>query len=257
MIETGDNRILLKVEGAVAIITLARPEKLNALDQAMIIALERTAHHIDADLAIKVAIITGQGEKAFCAGGDIAAWSAETPEKFGMQWVRLGHRAFDALTRLRVPLIAALNGSVMGGGLELATCADFRIAEEHVKFSLPETGLGIIPGWSGTQRAVQRFGGQVIRRMSLAGEVFDALQAEQLGLCDAIAPKGQSLTAAREMAAAISMRSAFATAAAKMMINAAEGEDAPRALEAMGGIAAAHSAELKAGLAAFAAKKKN
>ena len=158
MLETGDPRVLLNTEGPLAIITLARPEKLNALDKMMILALERAAHMIDADQTIKVTIITGQGDRAFCAGGDIAAWSAEAPEAFGLQWVRLGHRAFDALARLRQPLIAALNGSAMGGGFELAACADFRIAEDHVKFSLPETGLGIIPGWSGTQRAVNRFG---------------------------------------------------------------------------------------------------
>ena len=257
MVDTGDSRILLEVDGPAAIITLARPEKLNALDMPMILALERAAHHVDADNSIKAAIITGQGEKAFCAGGDIAAWSAVAPEDFGLQWVRVGHRAFDALARLRVPLIAALNGSVMGGGLELASCADFRVAEVHVKFSLPETGLGIIPGWSGTQRSVRRFGSQVVRRMSLAGEIFAADETLRLGLCDRLVTKGQSLAVAREMAASIAKRSALATAAAKLMINAAEGEDAPRAIEALGGIAAAHSAELKAGLAAFSGKKKN
>ena len=257
MVDTGDSRILLEVDGPVATITLARPEKLNALDMPMILALERVAHNIDADNTIKAAIITGQGEKAFCAGGDIAAWSAVAPEDFGLQWVRVGHRAFDALARLRVPLIAALNGSVMGGGLELASCADFRVAEVHVKFSLPETGLGIIPGWSGTQRSVRRFGSQVVRRMSLAGEIFAADETLRLGLCDRLVTKGQSLAVAREMAAIIVQRSALATAAAKLMINAAEGEDAPRAIEALGGIAAAHSAELKAGLAAFSAKKNN
>ena len=257
MADTGDIRVKLEVDGRVAIITLARPEKLNALDKPMILALERAAHIIDADNSIKVTILTGQGEKAFCAGGDIAAWSAEVAEDFGLQWVRIGHRAFDALARLRMPLIAALNGSAMGGGLEIAACADFRVAEEHVKFSLPETGLGIIPGWSGTQRAVQRFGSQVVRRMSVAGEAFAADEALRLGLCDKLVAKGQSLAAAHEMATTIANRSALATSAAKLMINAAEGEDAPRAIEALGGIVAAHSAELRAGLAAFSAKKKN
>ncbi len=257
MVDTDDSRILLVIEGSIAVITVARPEKLNAFDKAMVLALERAALNIDSDATIKAAIITGQGEKAFCAGGDIAAWSAEAPEDFGLQWVRIGHRAFDALTRLRVPLIAALNGSAMGGGFELATCADFRIAEEHVKFSLPETGLGIIPGWSGTQRAVKRFGAQIIRRMSLAGEVFAADTARSLGLCDVVVPKGQSLAASHAMAAQIIKRSALATSASKMMINAAEGEDTARTVEALGGIATAHSAELKVGLAAFSAKKKN
>jgi enoyl-CoA hydratase len=153
MHETGDVRIKLNNDGAIATITLARPEKLNALDKPMILALERAAHSIDADATIKVAIITGEGARAFCAGGDIEAWSNEAPEDFGLQWVRLGHRAFDALARLRQPLIAALNGSAMGGGFELATCADFRIAEPYAKISLPETGLGIIPGGNTARRA--------------------------------------------------------------------------------------------------------
>ena len=191
MFETGDARIQLLVVDETATITLARPEKLNALDKPMILALERAALMIDADPKIKVAIITGTGERAFCAGGDIEAWSTETPEDFGLQWVRLGHRAFDALARLRQPLIAVLNGSAMGGGFELAACADFRLAEPHIKLSLPETGLGIIPGWSGTQRAVRRFGPQIIRRMSLAGESFSAEQALSLGLVDQVAQQSQ------------------------------------------------------------------
>jgi enoyl-CoA hydratase/carnithine racemase len=255
MVETGDHRVKLSIEDHTAIITLARPEKLNALDKSMILALERAALTVDADTKVNVAIITGEGPKAFCAGGDIEAWYQEDPENFGLQWVRIGHRAFDALARLRQPLIAALNGSAMGGGFEVAACADFRIAEPHAKFSLPETGLGIIPGWSGTQRAVKRFGSQVIRRMSVAGETFDAQAALHLGLIDHLCEEGQSLNAARDYAVKLSTRSKFATAAAKLLINAAEGEDAERAMEALAGIAAAHSEELKAGVAAFRAKK--
>lgn len=256
MINTGDGRIKLDVVGAVATITIARPEKLNALDFEMILALERAAHLIDANATIHVAIFTGEGEKSFCAGGDIAAWSAQDPETFGLQWVRAGHRAFDALARLRQPLIAAVNGHILGGGFELATCADYRIGEEHIKIGLPETGLGIIPGWSGTQRSVKRFGSQVIRRMALFGDVYDSEQALAAGLIDQLVPKGESMTAALKLAETILTRSNFATAAAKMMINAADGEDAERALEALGGVAAAHSAELKKGLENFRAKKK-
>lgn len=257
MFDTGDSRVELGLEGSIATITLARPEKLNALDLPMIQALEKAAHLIDANSALKVAIITGAGARAFCAGGDIAAWSALEAEGFGLQWVRIGHRAFDALTRLRVPLIAALNGSVMGGGLELAATADFRIAEEHIIFSLPETGLGIIPGWSGTQRAVARFGSQAVRRMALGGETFSAEEAKQLGLADKVVAKGESQRAAHVVAQHLAKRSSFASAAVKMMINAAEGEDGPRAIEALSGIAVAHSSELKAGIKSFDAKKKN
>ncbi|MGL4295047.1 MAG: enoyl-CoA hydratase/isomerase family protein [Aestuariivirga sp.] len=256
MLETGDRRITLAYDGPVAVITLARPDKLNALDYEMVLALERAAHAIDARPEIRVAIITGQGDRSFCAGGDIEAWSAHTPEDFGMSWVRHGHRAFDALARLRQPLIAALNGHALGGGLELAATADFRIAEDHVKLGSPETGLGIIPGWSGTQRTVRRFGSQLVRRMAVLGEVFTAAEALSLGLVDAIAAKGQSLEAARDLAARIAVRSPSATQATKMLINAAEGEESERVLEAIAGTMAAASADLKEGVAAFREKRK-
>jgi enoyl-CoA hydratase len=248
-----DPRIQLTSAGGIATITIARPEKLNALDHAMIRALEQAALTIDADTSTKVAIITGAGEKAFCAGGDIDAWSSLTPEQFGMSWVRDGHRAFDALARLRQPLIAALNGVVFGGGFEIAATADFRVAARHAKFSMPETGLGIIPGWSGTQRMVRRFGSQNMRRLSLAGETFTAEQAMALGLVDEIADN--AMTASTALATRIMARSSYATQATKLMINAAEGEDPERAIEALAGYTAVASEELATNLKAFRERK--
>lgn len=251
-----DTRISLTHEGVTAIITLQRPEKLNALDADMVAALERMAQEVDADPNVRICIITGAGEKSFCAGGDIEAWSKVGAHEFGMAWVKQGHRAFDALTRMRQPLIAALNGHALGGGLEVAACADFRIAEDHCKFGQPETGIGIIPGWSGTQRAVRRFGAQVVRRMALAGEVFDAQAALSLGLVDQVVAKGGALAAAHELAARIAARGGFATSATKLLVNAAEDEDHDAALEAMAGIAAASHDELKSKVADFINRKK-
>ena len=250
-----DSRITVTDEGGIAVITIARPEKLNALDFEMILALEQAARAIDADPALRVAIITGAGEKSFCAGGDIAAWSQVALEEFALSWVRAGHRAFDALARMRQPLIAALNGHALGGGFEVAACADFRIAEEHVTLGLPETSIGIIPGWSGTQRAVRRFGAQAIRRMAIAGEVHSATAALEQGLVDKVVAKGHALAAAHDMAGQIMGRGKLATNLAKLMINAAEGEDAEAAIEAMGGGLAATSAELKAKVEAFRNRK--
>ena len=255
MADTGDPRIRLTIEGQLATVTIARPEKYNALDYGMVLALERAAHIIDADGSIRAAIITGEGEKSFCAGGDIEAWSALSPSDFGLAWVRHGHRAFDALARLRQPLIAALNGHTLGGGLELAATADFRIAEEHVKLGSPETGLGIIPGWSGTQRTVNRFGAQLVRRMALLGEVFTAEEGLRLGLVDAVAPRGDGLATARVMAEKIMKRGPLATQATKMLINAAEGEEVSRPLEALAGGLASGSEDLKTGVAAFRNKR--
>jgi enoyl-CoA hydratase/carnithine racemase len=170
--------------------------------------------------------------------------------------VRHGHRAFDALTRLRVPLIAALNGHTLGGGLELAATADFRIAESHVKLGSPETGLGIIPGWSGTQRTVRRFGSQTVRRMALLGETFTAEEALTLGIVDKVVAKGESLIAAKQMATQLAARGPLATSVGKMLINAAEGEEVERPLEALAGLAVAGGPELQKGIAAFREKRK-
>ena len=158
----------LVFEGPCARLTLKRPDKLNALDRPMIDALFDAARAIDASQETRVAILSGEG-KAFCAGGDIAAWGGLPPLEMWRDWTRAGHRAFEALARLRVPLIVALTGHAFGGGLELAAVADIRIAESGIKLGLPEFGLGMAPGWSGTQRLVRRFGASVVRRMALDG----------------------------------------------------------------------------------------
>jgi enoyl-CoA hydratase len=256
MVETGDKRIELNFRGDTGHIRINRPEKLNALEFGMIEALERAAHLADDNASIRAVIITGAGEKSFCAGGDIEAWSSWPAEDFALKWVRAGHRAFDALARLRHPVIAAINGHCLGGGLELATTADFRIAEDHVKFGLPETGLGIIPGWSGTQRAVRRFGAQTVRRMAIGGEVFDATTALSLGIVDKVVPKGGALAAAETVVSGIGSRSPSATRLTKLMLNAAEGEEVEAVLEVLGGHWAAGSADLQTGLAAFRSKRR-
>jgi enoyl-CoA hydratase/carnithine racemase len=246
-------RIYLNIERGIARLELRRPEKLNALDAEMVDEIALRCREIERSDA-RVVILSGEG-KAFCAGGDIAAWSGETPEAFGRHWVRDGHMAFDALARLSVPVIAVLDGHALGGGLELAACADLRIAEAQVKIGQPETGLGIIPGWSGTQRAVRRFGAQVVRRMAVMGEVFTADQAQALGIVDQVVPQGEAMAAAEAAAARVLARSPRATELAKMMVNAAEGEERERVIEALAGTLAAASDDLAEGLAAFREKR--
>lgn len=247
--------IELRLDGAIARLTLQRPQRLNALDRATIDALGPMCRQIERSAA-RVVILTGAGERSFCAGGDIAEWSALTPRDFGRHWLREGHDAFDALARLAQPVVAVLNGACLGGGLELAACADVRIAEAHVTLALPETGLGIIPGWSGTQRAVRRFGAQTVRRMAVLGEVFDAPQALALGLVDQVVPKGTGLEAAEAVAARVIGRAPRATELAKMLVNAAEGEDTGRVLESLAGVVAAASPDLAEGLAAWRDKRR-
>ncbi|MBL9074509.1 enoyl-CoA hydratase/isomerase family protein [Tabrizicola sp.] len=250
-----DERLDLVISDGIATLTIRRAEKHNALDAEMVDALMPLCRKIERSDAF-VVILTGEGGKALSAGGDISAWSALSPEDFGRHWLRDGHQAFDSLARLRQPVIAVLNGSALGGGLELAACADLRIAESHVKIGLPETGLGIIPGWSGTQRTSRRFGGQVVRRMALFGEVFGADEALRLGLVDQVVVTGAGMDAAMELAARLRARSSRATELVKMLVNAAEGEEQGRVLEALAGTVAAASPDLAEGLAAYRERRK-
>jgi enoyl-CoA hydratase/carnithine racemase len=250
-----DARLDLAVSDGIARLTIRRTEKLNALDAEMVDALIPLCRQIERSGAFAV-ILTGEGGKSFSAGGDIAAWSGWSAEEFGRHWVRDGHAAFDALARLAQPVIAVLNGHCLGGGLELAACADLRIAEAHVKVGQPEAGLGIIPGWSGTQRTARRFGAQAVRRMALMGEVFGAEEAFRLGIVDEVVPTGEGLAAADRVAERLRSRSPRASELTKMLVNAAEGEERERVLEALAGSLAAASPDLAEGLAAFREKRK-
>lgn len=255
MIALSDSRVRLEIDGSLAIITLCRPEKLNALDRPMVAALAEAADRIEREESARVAILTGEGNKAFSAGGDIAAWADEPPSAFHRRWIRDGHRAFDALARLRVPLIAVLNGHALGGGLELAATADIRIAESHVRIGLPETTLGMVPGWSGTQRLVRRFGSQAVRRMSLGAEMFSANQAHTLGLVDAVVATGEGMANARARAMRIAACGPIAIETVKLLINAAEHEEAAAAMEAMAGGLVARTQDLREGVTAFREKR--
>lgn len=246
--------VRVEIDGHIALMTVSRPEKLNALDLDMLKALGNAADEVEANRAVRVAILTGEG-KGFSAGGDIKAWGGMEPQEFGHAWVRYGHRVFERLATLRVPLIAALNGHALGGGLELAGVADIRIAEEHIKVGLPETGLGMVPGWSGTQRLVKRFGAQVVRRMALGGEIFTAEEARNLGVVDAVTPSGNAVAAAKDYAQRVAARGPAALEIVKLLIASANGEDNGTAVEALGSILAAKTGDLKEGVASFSEKR--
>jgi enoyl-CoA hydratase/carnithine racemase len=249
-----DARIKIEIDDAIAVLTVARPEKLNAFDIDMLKALSAACDTVEADASVRVVILTGEG-KAFSAGGDIKAWGAMSPNEFGHHWVRFGHRVFERLATLRMPVIAAMNGHALGGGLELAAAADIRIAEAQIKIGLPETGLGMVPGWSGTQRLVKRFGAQVVRRMVLGGEMFTAEEARALGLVDAVADSGTVLAVAKDYAGRIARRGPAALEICKLMIASANGEDNGTAVEALGSMLAAKTGDMKEGVAAFAGKR--
>jgi enoyl-CoA hydratase len=248
-------RIRTETDGPVAILTLDRPEKLNALDLDLVAAIETWVAAVERDRDIRAAIITGAGAKAFSAGGDIHAWAGLDPISFGREWIREGHRVFDRLARLRQPLIAVLNGHAYGGGLELAACADIIVAEEPVKLGLPETGLGMVPGWSGTQRLVRRFGSRVVKRMALAGRIYTAPEALVAGIVDDVCPAGEGLDRGRAIAAEVCRRGPVAVQVVKTLINAAEGEEREAGLEAIAGALVATTEDLREGVASFKEKR--
>ena len=251
---TSEDRIRLDVEGHVAIVTMNRPDKLNAFDLGMLDALTAVCDRVERNREIRVAVLTGAG-KAFSAGGDIKAWAGMDAASFGHLWVRHGHRVFERLATLRVPVVAALNGHALGGGLEIAACADIRIGQPGIRIGMPETGLGMVPGWSGTQRLVQRFGANIVRRMVLGGEIFSVDEARTAGLIDVVAGEGGALEAAREYAARIAARGPAAIESAKLMIAAASGENPAASIEALASILVAGTGDLKEGVAAFSQKR--
>jgi enoyl-CoA hydratase len=248
--------LAVEIERGVATITIRRAAKLNALDEGLIEELASACRSIERDESVRVVILIGEGDKAFSSGGDISAWSNLTSVDFSRHWLRHGHQVFDALARLRQPLIAVLNGHALGGGLELAACADIRIAEEHIKIGLPESGLGVIPGWSGTQRTVRRFGSQIVRRLALFGEMLEPADAMRHGIVDYVTPTGQGMAKAKALAERVLGRAPIATELCKMLINAAEGEERERPIEAIAGLAAAQTADLREGVTAFHEKRK-
>ena len=150
-------RILVQRDGSILTLTLNRADKLNAIDGAMLDALGEALGEIERDPEISAVILTGAG-RAFSAGADIKEWTALTPLEFARSWGLRGHALFDRLAVLPPPVIAAINGIAFGGGLELALCADIRIASEPARLGLPEVTIAALPGWGGTQRLPRLIG---------------------------------------------------------------------------------------------------
>ena len=247
--------VTFEQDGAVGIVTLRRPQKFNALDIPMLGALEAALDAAEEAGSVRAVLVCGEG-KGFCAGGDVEAWSAMSAADFQVKWVRYGHRVFDRLARLRQPTIAVLAGHALGGGLELAAACDFRVAEVQVKLGFPETSIGVVPGWSGTQRAVRRFGAQTVRRLALGGEILLAPEALSLGVVDRVVETGKAFAEAKALAEKIAERGPLATEAAKLMIAVAEGEESAASAEALASGYIALTGDLKEGVGAFRGKRK-
>lgn len=196
---------LVRVESSegIATLTVQRPEKLNALNSEVVAALDRAlaeAGRAAEGGELRSVIITGAGEKAFIAGADIGELARLTPVE-GRDHARRGQALLDRIERLPVPSIAAINGFAYGGGLELAMACTLRIASENARMGLPETSLGIIPGYGGTQRLARLVGTAKAYELILTAEKgLTAAEAERIGLVNKVVPAGQALAASAEMA---------------------------------------------------------
>jgi len=239
--------------GPVARLHLDNPAKLNALTPGMLSMLERHCAAIEMDAAVRAVIVSAEGDRAFCAGADIGAWAPMAPADFARHWVREGHRVLDRLARLARPTVAAVQGHALGGGLELAAACDLRVLSPRAILALPEPGVGIVPGWSGTQRLARLLPEPAVKALALFGQRLSADSAHALGF--AVAVSETPLAKAEELAEAVLALSPRAVEVAKYQIHAAVGEDRGAMVEALGGGMIGASGDKAEGVAAFAEKR--
>ncbi|HSJ25511.1 MAG TPA: enoyl-CoA hydratase-related protein [Longimicrobiales bacterium] len=198
---TDDTRTILldREDDGLAVITVNRPDKLNALNADTVKQLDAVVREVRDDDTIRAVILTGAGEKAFVAGADIAELSKMGPID-GVQVSRAGQDTFRELERLPKPVIAAVNGFALGGGLELAMACHIRVASAKAKFGLPEVKLGIIPGYGGTVRLPRLVGRGRATELMLTGDMIDAAEAYRIGLVNRVEEPDALMGAARDMA---------------------------------------------------------
>ena len=212
--------IIITSENGIGQITINRPSKLNALNIATIKELHDCLEALDANSEIRVIIITGEGEKAFVAGADIAEFANFSIEE-GAQLAQQGQELlFNFVERLHTPVIAAVNGFALGGGLELAMACHFRVASENAKMGLPEVSLGVIPGYGGTQRLPQLIGKGRAMEMIMTAGMVTAEEAYRTGLVNHVVPQAELLDFTKSLAQRIIKNSPVAIAKAIKAINA-------------------------------------
>jgi enoyl-CoA hydratase len=211
--------IILEHEKGIATIFINRPEKLNALNKATIQELHETLQLIDENPDVRVIIITGSGEKAFVAGADIAEFAHFSVEEGALLSAKGQLLLFDFIEKMKTPVIAAINGFALGGGLELAMACHFRIASDNAKMGLPETSLGVIPGYGGTQRLPQIIGKGRAMEMIMTAGMIDAETAKIYGLVNHVVPQSDLFSAYMTIATRIMKNSPVAISKAIEAIN--------------------------------------
>jgi enoyl-CoA hydratase len=245
-----------KSEG-IATITINRPEALNAFSAEVVSEILQAIEDVKADESVRVVVLTGAGEKAFSAGADIKAMKGMNALK-ARELSQMGERLCNALENLEKPVIAAINGYALGGGLEVAMACDIRIASENARMGQTEINIGLIPGWGGTQRLTRLIGATKAKELIFTGKMIDARTAEQLGLVNMVVPQDKFRETVRQFASELAQKAPVALKVAKALINkgAEISLDAAIALEREGFGVVASTEDLQEGVSAFIEKRK-
>lgn len=209
----------IDAEKHVALLTINRADKLNALNRALLEELDMALDHIAEQEDVRALVITGAGTRAFVAGADIGEIAALDGLDDGRDFSRFGQEIFNKIERLTIPVIMAINGYALGGGCELALCGDIRLAAENAQLGQPEINLGVIPGYGGTQRLARIIGRDRAKGLIFTGERVGAEDALRLGLVDRIVPQTELVLEATNLAITLAGKAPRAMALAKMAIN--------------------------------------
>jgi len=248
--------VTVEREGHLAIVTINRAERLNALSNLLADQLASTAIELSGDADVWVVLLTGAGDKAFCVGADLKerAGNSFDETRHGREVL---NKLFDSWSEVPQPTIAAVFGHTLGGGLELALCCDLIIAAEGTSLGLPEARAGLVPAGRGTWRLSHAVGPAISRRMVFTGHPIDAAEALRSGLVSAVVPRSELLGSAKAMGAEMTANSPFALRHAKGLLRAASVSNEPtlRTLEQEAWLAVAQSSDRVEGIAAFNDKR--
>ena len=214
------NNILTEKEDNIAVITINRPSKLNALNRETIAELHEAFKALDQDASVRVIIVTGAGSKAFVAGADISEFAGFSVEEGARLAAKGQELLFDFVEQLSTPVIAAVNGFALGGGLELAMACHFRVASDNARMGLPEVTLGVIPGYGGTQRLPQLVGKGRAMEMIMTGAMIGIEQAHMYGLVNHMVAQEELLPYCKKIGARIAANSPTAISTAIKAVNA-------------------------------------
>ncbi len=250
--------LLVDREDRIAVVTINRPDKFNALNEEVVADIGAAMDELAAEEGVLAIVLTGAGDKSFVSGADIGLLQSLKSPEAAAEHSRLGQAVMQKIESLPKPVIAAINGYALGGGLELAMACDIRLAADTARMGQPEIGLGLSPGYGGTQRLPRLVGKGMAKMMILSGDMIDAQEALRIGLVQKVVPGAELLTEAKALASKLAEKAPLSAAACKRAINQGletdlQGGLAIEALE-FGGLSATE--DYQEGTVAFLEKRK-